>query len=398
MKKFKTMLTTVLSAAMVFSMAILPASAAETPTTTSTEVTGVSFDKYYISESGTSLPDATFTFTMTPDTSVADKNLKNGEMEILPGIALGTNTAGEDNATVTLTFGSQATDTSTRADVGGKYAEKLTGTFNLTDVEWPAKAATYRYIVKETAGTNSAITYDDNEFTVDVVVNNSGEVAYAFSGVVAEDGSMSKDTKEPIVFKNTCKTDSLIIKKTVSGDLANKTKQFEFTILIPVEGDNIDIDDTKTFTGTFSRKTDSEAAETTSITVTVGTEAKFTLADGETLTFEGLPQGMIYTITEDATSSANYKTSILGMTTVVTEDGATNNIKYVEDGKTFDASKAGKNMPIVDGGNTVTFTNTLNTATPTGIVLEYAPYIIAMLIVIAGAVLFMVSKKRRIER
>jgi pilin isopeptide linkage protein len=397
MKKFKAMLTTVLSAAMVFSMAILPASAAETPTTTSTEITGVSFDKYYISEKGSSLPDETFTFTMTPDTSIADSNLTNGEMEILPGLSLG-----DANATVTLTFGSQATDTATKMKKDGKYAEKLTGFFSFSDVVWPKKAATYRYIVKEIAGTNTGITYDDKEYTVDVVVNNSGEVVYAFSGTVDKDtGLMSTDTKQPIVFDNTCSTDLLTIKKTVSGDLANKTKQFKFTILIPVAGnatDGITLAEGTEFTGTFTRKTDSEAKETTSITVKVGTPAEFTLADGESLTFEGVPEKMIYTITEDEESSANYTTNISGETTVIKDNKEEKVTAYVENSKVFDASDNGAKMPIKEGGNTVTFYNALNTATPTGIVLEYAPYIIAMLIVIAGAVLFMASKKRRIER
>jgi pilin isopeptide linkage protein len=392
MKKFKKLLTTLLSAAMVFSMAVLPAQADEQTigTQTSTAITGVSFDKYYISEKGMSVPDQTFTFTMTPDTSIENSNLTNGEMSIVPGLALG-----DDNATVTLTFGSQATTTATQTKVDGKYAEKLSGFFSFSNVTWPAKAATYRYIVKETAGTNTGITYDTNEYTVDVVVDNNGTVVYAFCGTVAEDKTMSQETKQPIVFKNTSNTDSLTIKKTVTGDLANKTKQFKFTISIPKIGDNITIDDNVTYTGTFTRATNSEAKGTTSITVTVGTDAEFTLADGESLTFEGLPQGMIYTITEDSESSGNYTTNISGVTTVVVDGKAQTVTDYVENSKVFDASKNGENMPIVDGGNTVTFINALNTTTPTGLVLEYAPYLIVMLIVIVGAVLVLVSKKKR---
>jgi hypothetical protein len=66
-------------------------------------------------------------------------------------------------------------------------------------------------------------------------------------------------------------------------------------------------------------------------------------------------------------------------------------------GKTFDATASGKNMPIVDGGNTVTFTNKKD-ITPTGLALEFGPYLAILGVAVAGAVIVFASRKRRTER
>jgi bifunctional DNA-binding transcriptional regulator/antitoxin component of YhaV-PrlF toxin-antitoxin module len=204
-------------------------------------------------------------------------------------------------------------------------------------------------------------------------------------------------SKKLLVFKNTASVDILKIEKVVTGALGSKTTQFDFSILIPVGGEDINLTSGDTFTGKFTRASGSSQAGVTQITIPVGTETKFTLADGESLEIEGVPQGMIYIVKEDATTSADYKTSIVG-TTTQTVNGKSNEVKAtVDNGKEFDARSTAQDMKIVDGGNSVVFTNDKD-ATPTGLVLEYAPYLIGMLIVLIGAALALVSKKRRTER
>jgi hypothetical protein len=417
MKKFKKLLTTLLSTAMVASMVVIPAMAddaqGETPAATTEEtnatpssdsIDAVTFDKYFVSETGSVLPDETFTFTMTPATVelLADAEGQKTVtpttatgLQIVSGVSLG------NNATTTLTFDANNTKITTKDEdkIDNLYTEKLTGSFSLAGVTWGTEPKVYRYTVQETAGSNTAITYDSSVFTVDVYTNNEGKAVYAVCGDVDKTTQQMKtgeNDKKVLQFVNRSKTDVLEITKKVTGALGSKTKQFAFSIDIPVEGSKIDLAEGKTFKGTFTRAANSTAADTTEITITVGTPATFTLADGETLKIEGVPENMIYVITEDADDSADYTTTIAGETTVVNGNSSSTVTKDVN-GKVFDAHTDKDNMPIVNGGNKVIFTNDRDT-TPTGLVLEYAPYLMGMLIVIIGAVLVLVSRKRKSAR
>jgi pilin isopeptide linkage protein len=421
MRKFKKLLTALLSTAMITSMAVLPAMATDDNTasgsgstgtnteaaekagdtdsegdTDSKEIKTVTFDKYYISEKGSVLPDETFTFTMVPATVSQVNNAapKTADgLEIVSGNALKT-------STVTLTFNSANKDIVKTTTDDGKYAEKLTGTFSLEGINWGTEPKVYRYTVSEVAGQNKNITYSTDTYTVDVYTNNEGKAVYALCGEIdtaTQQMKTDESTKKLLKFENTSSVDVLEIKKTVTGSLGSKTTQFDFTLDIPVEGDNIELKAGDTFTGTFTRASGSSKADDTQITIKVGTPAKFTLADGESLKIEGVPEGMIYIVEEDATTSADYKTSIVGTTTQVINGQDTTVTAKVPDGKKFDAHKTAQNMQIVDGGNTVEFTNDKDN-TPTGLVLEYAPYLMGMLIVVIGAVLALVSRKRRTAR
>jgi hypothetical protein len=398
MKKFKKLLTTLLSTAMIASMAVLPAMADETAgtgTTTSTEIKTVTFDKYYISEKGSVLPDETFSFTMVPATvtNVNGAAPKTADgLEIVSGKALTT-------STVTLPFNSANTNI-VKTTVDGKYAEKLTGTFSLEGINWGTEPKVYRYTVSETNGESEHIAYSTDQYTVDVYTNNEGKAVYALCGEIDETTQLMKtdeDSKKLLVFKNTASVDILKIEKVVTGALGSKTTQFDFTLDIPVGGEDINLKAGDTFTGKFTRASGSSKADVTEMTITVGTTAEFTLANGESLEIEGVPQGMIYIVKEDETTSADYTTSIVGTTTQIV-NGKSQEVKAtVDDGKEFDARSTAQDMKIVDGGNSVVFTNDKD-MTPTGLVLEYAPYLIGMLIVIAGAVLALVSKKKRMAK
>jgi hypothetical protein len=419
MRKFKKLLTALLSTAMITSMAVLPAMATDdtasgtgsTGTNTeaaekagdtdsegdtdSAEIKTVTFDKYYISEKGNVLPDETFTFTMVPATvpqvNNATPKTEDG-LEIVPGIALKT-------STVTLTFDS-ANANIEQTTVNGKYAEKLTGTFSLEGINWGTEPKVYRYTVSETPGDSEYISYSQDVYTVDVYTNNEGKAVYALCGEIDKDTqrmNADESTKKLLKFENTSSVDVLTIKKVVTGSLGSKTTQFDFSILIPVGGEDINLKADDTFTGKFTRASGSSKADEKEITIEVGTEKKFTLADGESLTIEGVPQGMIYIVKEDATTSADYKTSILGTTYQVINGKSVEVTSPVDDGKTFDARSDAQDMKIVTGGNTVVFTNDKD-STPTGLILEYAPYLMGMLIVVIGAVLALVSRKRRTAR
>jgi hypothetical protein len=399
MKKMKKLLTAILSTAMIFSLGAIPAFATNADNDdTNTKIlvdNAISFDKYYISSSGSIFPDAEFTFTMTPVEITGNPKTENG-LPIKSGIALS-----DDNSSVTLQFNSDNSEISqTTVDVKGEdnstvtlSAEKLTGSFSLDGIDWGTEPAVYRYTVTEDEGDNTAIDYDGTDFTVDIYVDNTGTPIYALCGDVDESTQLMTNTeadKKLLQFKNKTTVDSLEIKKEVSGSLASKTDQFSFKPNIPVEGDNINLKAGDTFKATFTRKANSTAANTKEMTIIVGTPAEFTLADGEYIEITGVPEGMIYTVEE--IGATDYTTTIKGETSSTDGDAS----KKVS-GKTFDATASGKNMPIVDGGNIVTFTNEKD-ITPTGLALEFGPYLAILGVAVAGAVIVFASRKRRTER
>jgi hypothetical protein len=372
-----------------------------TPTATPTPINGLEFTKNYLAqykkEEGTTivLPHAEFTFTMTPDTSVTvDKDGKATAstadgLPIYPGISLG------DAGTVKVAF-TDATESqtdvtlSTGSTVSG---ETKKGTFSFANVSWHVgEPAVYRYIVKETAGTDTNKTqYDATQYVVDVTVNNAGEVlyAYAWKSTVS---SKTAETKEPIVFNNTSLSDQLKITKTVEGTLASKVEKFEFTINFPLNvTGNTGLTTNDKFLGVVT-KADGSIDSSRAITITPGTAATFKLAHGESLTIEGIPHDVNYVITE--TSVDKYETTIKGVRKSTSEN-TSDRIETDVKGVTYDS--AAQKTPIIDGGNIVEYTNTKE-VTPTGIMLDVAPYLAIVAIAAGCAVVFLVSKRKRTVR
>jgi hypothetical protein len=111
----------------------------------------------------------------------------------------------------------------------------------------------------------------------------------------------------------------------------------------------------------------------------------FTLADGDYLTIEDLPEYTIYSVTEQG--AADYQTSIVGTTST----GSDEKKHTVDSGKTYDAKTA--NTPIVNGGNTIVFTNNKDITT-TGLILKVGPQLLVLLIAVGGALVIFKTRKR----
>lgn len=191
----------------------------------------------------------------------------------------------------------------------------------------------YRYTLKETPGTYDGITYDTTEYTLDVWVSLNEEgnkvanlVAYKGTGKVAD-----------VTFENRYTTKNLTVKKVIAGNAADFNKNFKFTVTVNgAEGE------------TYATSTDNILLTGVPFTIELGHDEAFEVY--------GLSPADTYTVTEDF---ENYTQTVDG----ATEGSLTEN-------------------------RTVTFTNTLSSDIPTGVIETIAPFAIMIVVALGFAVLY----------
>ena len=258
----------------------------------------------------------------------------------------------------------------------------------------------YRYALKESANTNSAvfasegaatptspITYDDADYFLDVyvekvettdttedppVTTSDYKVTNAVLYLQSDpDNTITRDTADQSVYADVKKVDRIVnnydnydlkLTKTVSGAAADMAKKFEFTI----EFENGPIDTTLNGQTTI----DGTAAD---ITVTFDADGKATytvnLGHEDSIEFWSLPEGTTYTITENLS--------------------ALDNATYVT---TFDGTEANSTTGDMAADKEIACVNDAPALTPTGLFLSYGPYV---LIVAAAAALAVIFLKKR---
>lgn len=194
----------------------------------------------------------------------------------------------------------------------------------------------YRYTVSEVKGNYEGVQYDETTKNFDVYVNSDGDVyAYTFTDAGAENG------KGDGVFTNKYDENTglgdLKITKEVTGNQGNKSQEFTFTI-------GVDGADGEQYHVVYG-------SENTVVELNSGETKEIQLSDGETATIYGLSASDEYTVTEDDYSSQGYDTTI--------NEQDTNTVT----GTLSDA----KEIKVV---------NDKEATTPTGIVIDIAPYVI----------------------
>lgn len=160
----------------------------------------------------------------------------------------------------------------------------------------------------------------------------------------------------------------LTISKTVTGMLGDTNKAFTFQIL---DANNEPV---KLTTGNY------EFSNTNGALLNNGTDGKFTLKHGGTVTIKNLPVGT-YTVTELKTSTdelENYKTTWLLDSNNETENST----------RTATVEMKGKNR-VLD------FTNECTLKPDTGVLLDTLPYIVILAVVAGGVALLMLRKHRK---
>lgn len=307
-------------------------------------------------------------------------------------------------ATYSFKFTAVATDTVAEADhpaiankditVGEQSNDEATGTITfefLSSLEFP-HAGEYKYTIEEVAPDapestdeiTKTLTADTSKYTLRVYVVNDG-TSLKIAGITVEtvvEGGEGEKVDPTIVqnenehdisgvnFTNTytevinsTKDGVLTVTKTITGDYADRTKEFPITVKLTLP----------------STATAADVAVATGTTLD-GTTATANLADGGKIQFTKLPAGTTFTVSE--TQDDAYKSKITGF--VKTEDTA-----LVEGNRTDVEGKA----PITAAKNNVAIENNREDLVPTGVIINNLPYVL-LVVIAGGALAFMALKKK----
>ena len=246
-------------------------------------------------------------------------------------------------------------------------------TFDSDDFTVPGD---YIFSLTETAAGITGLTQDTAARYIVVRVVNTDPTAPDGSLEISEVNIVNADgTAKADEVTNTYAAYGLSVVKHLSGNFANAGDEFTFTIAL-------DDPDETPHASSVTVKTGGESADFSTITGDTvafnadGTaEVKAGITGGEKIEVTGLPANTGYTITESGDTASGYTT---------TWDGIT---KTGSDDKTSDA----QTMAAAD--KTITVTNSRTAPTPTGLLLDAAPYSAMLLAAGTGSVLLL--RKRR---
>lgn len=342
-----------LALSMMFAMAT-PAFAATSDKTYENMSTVTITKNYKLTNEGTVSPAEEFKFTINPD-SVTDAaaGITKDNMPV-PTIGTVSYIAGDAGKT-------------------GEMSKKVT--INLPDY---TSVGVYTYIIKETAGNTAGVTYYGKDIVLKVtVIEQNGKIRVA--AVHTEDpvdgkydtekgeGSRKKDD-----FDNIYSAGDLNVKKVVEGNLGDKSKKFDFTVVFT---NNTGKEIKSTIAATVAGRDATEFEGENKFDVKWDANKQYTyhfsLAHDETATFANLPYGVTYTVSES--SYDGYKT-----TTAYSEN-------------------SGEQNKIDTASETLTVTNTKTGEVDTGVILDNAPYMLMLTVVAAGAMTLVIKKRREEE-
>lgn len=347
MKKIIAML---LALIMVCSLATVAfADGEDAGTTAPSDVSSITVTKNYnLTNTGTTSPAETFTFTELTCTGIENA----GVVDVATGAVVTT-----ANAPVP-TIGSVIY---AEGDAGkdGSMTKDITITL-------PSYTAVgiYTYTFSEVNAGVAGVTYYDDPITLVVtVIEQDGKVRVA--AVHTEESGENKSDE----FANEYSAGTLVISKTVDGNMGDQGKYFDVTVTFA---------SAKPVNAAITLSGGSNSANATSIATTdwtqgEGENAGYTatttikVKHGDTVTFTNIPYEVTYTVDE-----ADY-----------TDDG------YTATGEVDTATA-------INAGNInaiVAITNTKNANVDTGVALDSAPYIVMLVVAMAGVVA-LVAKKR----
>lgn len=222
------------------------------------------------------------------------------------------------------------------------------------------KVGKYEYTISETASQNAGVTTQATSLTLVVYVLNGEEGTLTCQVALMANGEKVDGFTGDLA--NKYESGSLAVSKTVTGNLGDKTKDFNVTV---------------TFTNEKGASVISyvDGVDTKTIAFVAGeAKAEVSLKHNETITFTNIPAGTTYTVEEDDYTG---------------ENGGYEAAKYTcsDENKTINA----------DDADTVNIENRKNNdSVDTGISLDSVPFIL-ILAVCAGAAILFVTKRRSVE-
>ena len=248
------------------------------------------------------------------------------------------------------------------------------GSFTIVLPEY-SSVGIYYYTVTQTEGNTAGVKYDTRKMIVKVTVIQQGEnkvrVAFATASLADDDGKPGTDVKTA-TFVNTYSAGSLSVKKLVEGNLGDRDKEFTVNVEFTAPVDALGTYDVVNSTISY----DEDAGGKTISPVWNGNKAsvQIRLHHEETVTFTNIPYGVTYIVTEEDYASEGYEEEV---------------IVY--------SDEANKKIDADTPNDTVTITNTKNSAVDTGIVLDSLPYVLLIAVAVVGVVIFTSRKRSRRE-
>ena len=250
------------------------------------------------------------------------------------------------------------------ADVVASFAD-LSATAN-DDVEvsidiskFPG-VGVYVYSITEVDNNTAGVTYDTHTYYLKITIVREGDSADANNQyyVAKVHYSTDLDNNDKVgKFENSYDAGSLKITKEITGNMADMTKEFTFTVtLTPTDGDSFNATVQNTTTNTEAKKSTNDAGVVT---------YTFTLSDGENIVIDNIPTGTKYTVSENA---ENYTKTVEG------EEEGTITSDLVQ----------------------VDYTNELKQNVDTGITMDSVPFVLMLAVCAIAAVMF-VMKRRAVE-
>ena len=332
-------------------------------------VTSASLDVNLYKRADVYAPNTTFEFEVTNLTAEQAK-ATNGGKDLKPPFKNAPAGAVKPGTIELAPAAEDLTETS--------ISKKLTFTL-VADKFTTEGIGTYRYKVKQKEGTYEGIKYDVGERYLDVTVATDGTNFYIASASLVlyqEDGQLVKsgafvntygvnkpDTENPVP-KPDGTVNDLVISKTVTGNYGERDKKFIFEITINgAEGEWYNLEGQPA--------------------IKKGTAARIELKHGDTVKIYGLTENDTYTIKE--LEADDYKTTFETKLNGTNKAGGSGNIKTATG--TIDAGTSLQTQEVA-------FTND-RTGSATGFASSYGPY--ALMVVLAGAVAFVLFRKKRAE-
>lgn len=340
-------------------------------------------------------PDVTFTYsvapaTVTAGTSVTDANGKSINVKAGPaqGLTL--------DAT-TLTFPSSETNTTSAEGI--EHTKDISMSVDLTKFSQPG---VYRYeITDETslatlyaAGLTRSDDYQENRF-LDVFIqrNNQGNLEVSGYALKTTNDSTTPSSEKdpgfvaasPVEGEDTdhYKTYNVEVRKLIAGTMGDTSHEFPFAITVANQN--------KPYL----------AGEGTTAS-TSATSLSATLKHNDVYTIQGLSPKATFSVVEtnDTNPLDPYVVSVNGKTAAIQVTEDTSNMTYSIAAGTvssYDADNSASDVSEI-GAKTnyeqVTYTNTLDTVSPTGLVMRYGAY---LFMAIAGIAIIAIAMRKKNE-